>query len=100
MKTYTKLDRQKIAAMNPGTVCRVVELEHLYEEKYATLNTTSFASKIEAMELCLSTGGGEIDLPNYFGDMAYSADGKRIFVFTNYSTHGGPRKRAGRPNKP
>lgn len=84
MKTYTTEDREQIAAMNPGTVCRVVELEHLYGEVYATRSTTAFASHIEAMELCLSTGGGEVDLPEHFGDSAFSADGKRIFILTRY----------------
>jgi hypothetical protein len=85
MKTYSTEDRQKIAAMHPGSVCRVVELKHLYAEKYETIGTTAFASQEEAMALCLSTGGGEVDVPEYFGDMAFSADGKRIFILTNFS---------------
>lgn len=84
MKTYSTKDRQKIAAMHPGSVCRVVELEHLYGEKYKTRSTTPFASEEEAMGLCLSTGGAEVDLPEYFGDTAFSADGKRIFILTRY----------------
>lgn len=84
MNTYSKEDLAKIRDLSPAnSVCRVVELRHLYGDKYVTERTTHFATRDEGWEYAAELGA-ECNLPEYFGDAAFSPDGKKIRLLTVY----------------
>jgi hypothetical protein len=84
MKTYSAKDRAEIAAMYPGTCCRVSNLRHTHSDRYTGEGNRAFTTEQDALDYCAELGGAECDLPEYYGDIAFSADGKQIRILTRY----------------
>ena len=87
MNAYSKADLETIRTQYApaGTVCRVVTVRHLYGNKYSTVEIRYFATREEGLEYADQDGGAEVRMPEYQGDMAFSADGKLIRMFTQFA---------------
>jgi hypothetical protein len=66
-----------------GTVCRVVTVRHLAGDRYRTVHTHFFATRVEGMDFA-SNGASEVRMPGYQYDIAFSADGKWVRMLTYF----------------
>lgn len=87
MNVYSKTDLDTIREQYAptGTVCRVVTVRHTFANNYTTVETKYFATRQEGLEYADQDGGAEVRMPEYQGDIAFSADGKLVRMFTQFA---------------
>jgi len=89
MKTMTPYSQQDLETIRTkyapaGTVCRVVTVRHI-GDRYKTVQTNFFATREEGVDFA-SNGAAwaEVGMPEYQGDIAFSADGKLVRMLTYF----------------